>query len=159
MVYIIGSGPSEDSGDIIDTLEKDRDLFRKNGDQNGLYVTGLILGEIQRDPNKNTSNENVTKILSQLRKWTMKAIESTDDDWENPSKDYLIIQMIDTYIPPPVSDIEVESWLTSSYSDDMILQMGKGAYRIIGEAKKHFGGREINSNVIKSIIDGVLNGR
>lgn len=157
MVYIIGSGPIEDKGNIKDTLDKDRDLFRLNGDQNGLYVTGIIIGEIQRDPKKDYSDENITKILKVLRKMTMKAIASTPDDPDNPNKDHLIVQMIDTYIPPPVSDVEVEAWLTSSYSDDMLRQMGKGAYRVIGEAKKYFDGREINSDVIKNIIDGVLN--
>lgn len=157
MVYIIGSGPIENKGNIKETLDLDRELFRKNGDTNGLYVTGIILGEIQRDPKKNYSDENITKILTSLRKSTMKSISVTPDDPDNPNKDHLIIQMIDTYIPPPVSDVEVESWLTSSYSDDIIRGMGKGAYRIIGEAKKFFDGREINSDVIKNIIDGVLN--
>lgn len=157
MVYIIGSGPIDKKEGIKEILDNDRDLFRKNGDQNGLYVTGLLIGEIQRDPKKDYSDENITKILIGLRKTTMKLIEITPDDPDNPNRDHLIIQMIDTYIPPPVSDIDVYAWLTSNYSTDQIRSMGRGAFRIIGQAKKEFAGREFNSTVISDKINEILN--
>jgi uncharacterized protein YqeY len=147
MVYIIGSGPVEVIGDIIQTIQNDKNVFRKNRDNNALDRCRLILGEIQRDPNKDTSDENIIKILRQLRKQTLK----------HPEPDILLVQMIDTYIPPPVSDDEVKSWLYSAgYTQDVIRGMGKKAYSIIGEAKRHFNGRDFNVNVIKFIIDDVI---
>jgi len=147
MVYIIGSGPIEMIGNIIDSIEKDKEIFRNNRDQMALDSCRLILGEIQRDPNKDISDENVTKILISLRKMTLK----------NPKPDVLLLQMIDTYIPPPLSDQEVAEWFTSAYTAEFIKSQGKAAYRLIGEAKKYYGDKEFNSDIIKTIIDGILN--
>ena len=133
----------------------------------------MILGEVQRDPNKDTSDENVTQILRKLRKVTVKLQDtvkpqepnylagvSADELFadEDINLDFLIIQLIDTYIPPPVSDVEVLSWLGSSYSTDMIREMGKGAFRIIGEAKKYFGDRDFDTDCLKTAIEEALNG-
>lgn len=147
MVYIIGSNPIDLVGSIIDNIEKDKNVFRINRDNLALDSCRLILGEIQRDPNKDTSDENVTKILRNLRKQTLK----------HPTPDMLLIQMIDTYISPPVADEEVIDWIIMYVSNDEIREMGKRAYSIIGKAKAHFDGREINTDIIKEYIDGVLN--
>jgi len=148
MAYIIGSGPIEIIGDIIQSIQKDKDVFRKNRDTNALNRCRVILGEIQRDPNKDTSDENIIKILRRLRKQTMK----------HPKPDILLIELIDTYIPPPVSDDEIKGWLYSAgYSQDIIKEMGKKAYSIISEAKNHFDGRYFNVTIIKNMIDEVLN--
>ncbi len=148
MVYIIGeSCPVEVGGDIIGRINVDKKNFIMNGDKMGLSACRIILGEIQRDPNKNYTDENVTKILRGLRKMTLK----------NPVPDTLLIALIDTYIPGPVSDVELYAWMSSSgFADHKIKEMGKKAYSIIGMAKKFFGDREINSDGLKGHIDGVL---
>ena len=150
MVYIIGETVDlgRDGKSIIDNLKDDRRNFQLNGDKLGISACQVILGEIQRDPNKDYSDKNATAILRKLRTMTMK----------NPEPDFFIIELINTYIPPPVSDVEVKKWMESSgYTSDAIASMGRGAYRIIGEAKNHFEGRDINADVVKNIIDTVLN--
>lgn len=149
MVYIIGeSCPAEIGGDIMNRINYDKKNFLLNGDKMGLSSCRIIIGEIQRDPNKDYSNENVTKILRGLRKMTLK----------NPVPDNLLISLIDTYIPGPVADVELYAWVGSSgYSVDRIREMGKKAYSIIGMAKKFFGDREINSDGLKDYIDTSLN--
>lgn len=148
MVYIIGeSCPNIGDGDIMSRIEFDKKNFLLNGDKAGLSSCRLILGEIQRDPNKNYSDENVTKILRSLRKMTLK----------NPVPDTLLISLIDTYVPGPVSDAELFAWMSSSgFADHSVKEMGKKAYSIIGLAKKFFGDREINSDGLKKHIDGIL---
>lgn len=146
MAYIIGQSlPDTSSGLITDKIESDKINFLRNGDKVGLGSCKLILGEIQRDPNKNYSNENVTKILQILRKTTLK----------NPVIDGVLVNLIDTYIPSPVSDTEVKQWLNAmGFTTEKIKEMGKKAFSIIGMCKKHFNNREINTEMIKNIIDG-----
>ena len=147
MVYIIGEKPELMGMTIIDKLDEDKHLFLKNGDKNGISVCRVLIGEIQRDPDKDYSDDNVTKILRMVRKQTMK----------NPKIDYLMLQLIDTYIEPMVSDVEIEAWMTScGYDEEFIHYLGKKAYRLIGEAKKHFKDKDFNSDHIKNIIDEAI---
>lgn len=149
MVYIISQNDAALRNiDIMDTITTDKENFMLNGDKNGLSVLRVVLGEIQRDPDKDYSNENVVKILRALRKQTMK----------NPIADYLMIDLIDTYIGSMISNEEVEAWLDRcGYDNIFILNLGKKAYRIIGEAKKHFDGQDFSSDHLKNLIDEVLN--
>lgn len=151
MVYIIGQSDvdfSKNLGNIMATITTDKENFMLNGDKNGLSVLRVILGEIQRDPNKDYSNENVTKILRVLRKQTMKC----------PIVDHLMLNLIDTYVGNMVSNEEVEAWLDKcGYDEEFVHNLGKKAYRLIGEAKKHFDGQDFSSDHLKNLIDEVLN--
>jgi uncharacterized protein YqeY len=146
MVYIIDVGPVEKKEGIIHIIEEDRNNFMRSGDKLGLDKSRLILGEIQRDPNKDTSDKNVSKILKQIRKQSLK----------HPEPDMLLISLIDTYIDPPVSDDELLEWVDATIGKENIKKLGKKAFKIIGNAKKHFGEREINSNALKDYIDSIL---
>lgn len=147
MVYIIGSLPIEKKEGIINQIREDCKIFLKNGDSLGANKCRLLLGEIQRDPNKDDSDQNVTKILKKIRKQTLK------NKYENDS---ILVELIDTYIPTPISDKEVVEWVEMRFPDDVIKEMGKKrAFNIIGEAKRHFDG-DINVDCIKSKIMSVL---
>jgi len=147
MVYIIGSGPIDVKEGIFAEMEKDKLIFMRNGDKSALEKVRLLIGEVQRSANKDTSDTAVMTTLKQIRKQTMK----------HPEPDMLLISLIDTYIPPPVSDEElIEQVKLSGYSDDVIAGMGKKAYSIIGMAKKHFGDREINSQALKEYIAEII---
>lgn len=147
MVYIIGSVPIEKKEGIVNQIREDSRTFLKNGDTLGVKKCRLLLGEIQRDPNKDDSDKNVTKILKKIRKQTLK------NKYENDS---ILVELIDTYIPRPISDKEVIEWVEMRFSDDVIKEMGrKRAFSIIGEAKKHFEG-DINVDCIKEKIMAVL---
>ncbi len=136
MVYIIGTETTP-IDNILNAIKEDMHTFRGNGDFLGLNKCQLILGEIQRDPNKDYSNENVTEILKRLRKITL----------NSPEKDTLLVELIDTYIPPPVSDIEALAWLKDNYStDEMNLAL-------IGECKKFFGNRDVNAQPLREYIE------
>lgn len=132
----------EDDIDIFDTLNNDKKNFIANGDKNGLSACRVILGEIQRDPSKDYSNKNITKILRTLRSVTMK----------NPEVDFLLVELINTYIPAPISDADVELWLWDHYNIEEIQAMGKNAFKIIGETKRHFKDKDFNATIIKDII-------
>lgn len=149
MVYIIGEHDSDIDMDAIDIMGKinwDKVNFIKNGDKNGIGALRVILGEIQRDPNKDYSQENVIKILRSLRRTTLKS----------PVVDILMVSLIDTYIPPPVSDKEVIEWLAIHYSADDIKAMGKGAFKLIGEAKKYYKGLDFNAEILKDAINDII---
>ena len=150
MVYIIGQTDmdmGQTGKDIMSKIQTDKKNFMMNGDKNGIGALRVLLGEIQRDPDKDYSDENATKILRVIRKQTLK----------NPNPDHLILNLIDTYIEPMVSDIEVEAWMqTAGYTFGSIMRMGKSAYKIIGEAKKHFKGRDFSADHIKTFIEEVL---
>ena len=149
MVYIIGQGNDigHDGVNIMLKIQEDKKNFIMNGDKPGTSAIRVVLGEIQRDPDKDYSDENITKILRILRRQTLK----------NPEVDHLMLSLIDTYIEPMVSDVEVDAWMqTAGYTYSSIIKMGKSAFRIIGEAKKHFTGRDFNSDHIKNIIEEVL---
>ncbi len=146
MVYIIGEAV-HDLDDIIGRIREDKTNFLKNGDKAGSSVASVILGEVQRDPKKDYSDENITKILRGLRKMTLKS----------PEVDHLLIALVDTYIPPPVSDGDAMNWLfLNGYDKDTIKAMGKRAYSIMGMMKKAFDGREFNTSAIKDLIDEAI---
>lgn len=147
-VYIIGEVVPDQGKDIYQKVMHDVTTFRKSGDTLGLGKAQLVLGEIQRDPKKDYSDENILKLLKVLRKNTLKAQDN----------DTFLIQLIDTYIPPPVSDEEVKNWFTDHYDKDDVQAMGKKSMSIIGIAKKYFGDRDINSESLKSLILESING-
>jgi uncharacterized protein YqeY len=118
----------------------------RSGDKLGLEKARLLLGEIQRDPNKDVSDANVTNILKRVRRQSLK----------HPEPDMFLISLIDTYIEPPVSDDELIEWVKETIGDDAIRELAKDnvnkAFSVIGTAKKHFGDREINTNALKEYI-------
>ena len=143
MAYIIASGPTNDTKNIYEKIRSDMTSFIKNGDNMGRDACRLLIGEIQRDANKDTSDENIIKVLKQIRKQTLK----------NPQPDNFLLELIDTYLPQAVSDHEMLSYLIESgYTNDMIASMGKSAYKIIGDVKKFYGDREINVQALKNHI-------
>ena len=143
MVYIIGeNNPIVSSGTIMDRINGDKTVFFKNGDTAGLTACKIILGEIQRDPNKDYSDDNVIKILQSLRKMTLK----------NPYPDYIIIGLVDLYLPGAISDIDVVNRIKSKYTPEDIKSMGNKSMSIIGEMKKFFHPNQINVDCIKEYI-------
>ena len=149
MYILSGDGFDTDSRKtIMDKLNEDKRNFILNGDKLGTSSCRLLIGEIQRDPKKDDSDDNIEKILRNVRSMTMK----------NPIVDHFLIELINTYIPPHISDNEIKLWMENqNYNDETIAVMGKSAYRIIGEAQRHFIDRDINSDYIKNIIEGVIN--
>ena len=136
---------SEES-QIFESIKKDKDMFLRNRDMIALRTVRIIIGEIQRDPNKDYSDKNVTIILKKLRKMSLK----------NLVKDSLLIDMIDQYAFSVVSDIDVIEWIRSEFSYDAIVKAGVKKYFIIGIAKKHFVGEDINCIVVRDFLDDVV---
>jgi len=134
------------SNEIFKRIEVDRLSFQKNKDILALGTCKVILGEIHRDPDKDRSDTNVILILKSLRKMTLKS----------PISDPLLIDMVDSYIPAPVSDMTVIKWVKSMYSYQDIVSMGSKAYSIIGQTKRHYGDIDINSSCVKKLIDDTL---
>jgi len=132
---------------LYDQIKEDLNIFRKNRDQKSLDALRVVLGELQRNPNKDYSDESVMKQIKSIRKITLK----------NSKPDYLIVSIIDHYIPEPVATQEIRDWLSSNgYDKDKILSLPK-PFILIGIVKKSFDGREVDGNVIKDVIEEILN--
>ena len=133
-------------GQFFKRIKDDKKVFSKNRDMIALGSIRVIIGEIQRDPDKDYSDENITKILKKLRKMTLK----------NPIKDPLLISMIDTYIPLFVSDVTVIKWIKSNFSYERIKKAGAKKYFIIGITKKNFSPEDINCVVVRDFLEKVI---
>jgi hypothetical protein len=131
---------------IYNEIKKDLTSFVKNGDTKLRDLCKVILGEVQRDPKKDYTDKNIIRILKTLRKITLK----------NTNPDPLMISMIETYLPGIVSDIECIQYVKGNYTYSDIIKLDKKAFSIIGNTKKHFAPKEINSVVIKKFITEVL---
>jgi len=142
MVYIVGEDNFTPKENIYQCIIHDKNVFLRNHDVNALECIRVILGEIQRTPDKDYSDENVTKILKSLRKMCLKS----------PIKDELLVHIIDTYLPSLVDDKTMLKYVYDNYTVDEIKAMGNSAFRIIGETKKHFAPREINVDLLKEEI-------
>jgi uncharacterized protein YqeY len=133
---------------IYDEIKSDIKTFMNNRDQKSLSSLRVILGELQRNPDKDYSDKSVLKQLKTLRKVTLKS----------PDPDYLIVSLIDTYIPEPVTTPEIKEWLkVNGYDKDSISKL-KNPMMLIGIINKSFTDRDVDGKVVKNLITDIMNG-
>jgi uncharacterized protein YqeY len=133
---------------IYDEIKSDIKTFMNNRDQKSLSSLRVILGELQRNPDKDYSDKSVLKQLKTLRKITLKS----------PDPDYLIVSLIDTYIPEPVTTPEIKEWLkVNGYNKDSISKL-KNPMMLIGIINKSFTDRDVDGKVVKNLITDIMNG-
>lgn len=133
---------------IYNQIKYDLKVFRANRDSALLNGVRFIMGEVQRDPDKDYSDKSIQTKLKAVRKGLLKA----------PTVDHVVVDLIDTYIPMPVSSIEVVHWLEVRGYDAEKLNNLPNPYVIIGQLKPVFGGRDIDGSMVKTIIDKIING-
>lgn len=134
--------------ELYKRIRDDFDVFRKNRDIPSLGAVRFIIGEIQRDPNKDYSNSNVKKMLKSIRKNMTKS----------PEPDHLVMSLVDTYVGHPVASGEVIDWLRDNGYDKETVMSQSNPFAIIGILKKAFGDRELDGNMVKDILAKIISG-
>lgn len=140
------------SKEVVETLyNKIRDDLksaRKLKDRLLSDAIRFVMGEIQRDPDKDYSNTNVKGIIKAVRKNLSKS----------PKPDHIVIKLIDSYVGKPVASGEVIEWLVdNNYTPDLIKNQ-KNPFAIIGILKKEFSDRELDGNMVKGILADMIEG-
>ena len=98
----------------------------------------VLMGEIQRQPNKNISEQDIIKIIKKL--YTA-AIES-------PVKDNNWIELLKSYLPIKVSSEEILNFINSI---DLSLYQGKDRIKLMKVIMTHFG-NTVDGSEVKRIL-------
>lgn len=138
------------TGTLYKRMRKDLDIFRQNKDLSSLSAVRFVIGEIQRDPNKDYSNKKVKNTINVIRKNMTKS----------PEPDHLVISLINTYIGTPVASGEVIEWLEGNGYNAETIQAQKNPSIIIGIIKKSraFGERDIDGKMVNGILADIISG-
>jgi uncharacterized protein YqeY len=131
---------------IYDDIKRDIANARKSGDKTLLNTLRFILGEVQRDPDKDYKDDNLIKLLSSIVKRGDKARKQGIAMPDQSRIDRLCRQ----YLPDQATEQDIESFLgTIDFSK---LKNPKIA---LGMAKKHFTSQ--HKTVDMSIVQSILN--
>jgi len=132
---------------IYDQIKEDLIIFRKNRDNKSLDSLRIVLGELQRNPNKDYSDKSVLAQLKTIRKVTLKTTKP----------DYLIVSIVENYLPDPVTKPEIREWLKNNGYNKETISMLKNPMSLIGIIKGTFHDRDIDGNMMKSLINDIIN--
>lgn len=131
---------------LYEEIKKDLNIFRMNRDELSTNMARVLLGEIQRDPKKDYSDENIIKIMRSIRKIQAK----------QKQPDYALISLIETYLPLPLSSVEIIKWLDDNGYDKAEILKLKNPMQLIGMITKAFSDREVYGDLVKDILDNIL---
>lgn len=102
----------------------------------------VIIGEMQRQPTKILSDDQVIAILKKLVKYEEERISKTNE------KLSIYLEILQSYLPKQISKEEVETWINSNIDFSSL----KNKNQAIGIVCKHFGSA-VDGSIVKSIIN------
>lgn len=115
-------------------IQKQRDVFVENIDKELLSNLKFLNGEIQRQPKKILSDDEIITIFKKLKKTFMVEEE----------KNKKLINLITEYIPQQLSAAEIKKWIL----DNIDLDNLKNKNQIIGIVMKEFQNKVESTDVI-----------
>ena len=86
---------------LQEKIQNDLRKAIKNKDKIGTNNLKVIIGELQRQPKKDLTDEEVIKVIKKLNK-----LES-----ENPDPDIIYAQTLEYYLPEQMTEESVKEWI------------------------------------------------
>ena len=105
----------------------------------------LLLGEIQRSPNKLEHDVDIIAIMKSLKKVSETMFEHT---FEPRLLDF--IDVLKDYLPKPISESEIENWMRTNIDFGAL----KNIKQAIGITTKHFGG--VDGKIVNDILNKII---
>lgn len=102
----------------------------------------VIIGELQRQPTKILSDDQVIDIIKKLKKYEEERLEKL---YEN--KDSLYLETLKKYLPVQVSEEEIRNWINQNIDFKSL----KKPEMAIGIVCKYFG-KSVDGNLVKDIV-------
>lgn len=126
-------------------IKQDLIIARKNGNKTRLANLSVILGEIQRSPKKDLSDEEVIKIIRRLYKLEKERLSRIDLTDKN--RDITYIETLKNYLPQEASEHQIKSWII----ENIDFQKYKNKMQAMKPIMKHFGSK-VDGNKVKQIL-------
>ncbi len=126
--------------DIQDELKKSmkaRDTARTG-------AVRILIGEFQRQPEKELSDEKVVGIIKKLIKSERELLAVSGDS----SSDY--ISILEGYLPKQASEEEIRRWI----EDNIDFSTFKNKMQAMRPIMAHFGS-SVDGNIVKNILNSV----
>ena len=102
----------------------------------------VIIGELQRQPTKVLSDDQVVSILKKLKKYEDERLSKYTKVETTP-----YLETLKKYLPTQVSREEILDWIHNSAEFDAAKNMNQA----IGLVCKHFG-KSVDGNLVKEIV-------
>ena len=115
----------------------------KAGEKNKVNLLKTLISDIQRNPQKNYSDQEVIKVIKQ----TVKRLEEAKKHLSNAKEE---IEILKSYLPEEVGEAEILAYLKTI--DFSKLKSPKMA---IGIAKRHFEqlGKSVDAKLISKLVE------
>jgi uncharacterized protein YqeY len=128
---------------MIEKLKQLKNEARKNGDAVLLRNTTLVIGELDRQIEKDLDNEQIMKIIKKLRKSEAESLGFQDKETSS------LLQFLDSYLPKQVTPEEISAWMEENVDFDSL----RNKMQAVGIIMKHFG-QDADGKMVK---DAILN--
>lgn len=120
---------------ILNDLKQEKDKELKQ-------ALKVIIGELQRQPTKILSDEQVVAILKKLKKYEEERLSKYTNAETTP-----YLELLKKYLPAQVSEEEIKTWIDSNID----LTTLKNRSQAVGLVCKHFG-KSVDGNLVKKVI-------
>ena len=124
---------------LYDKIKEMMKVSMKAKDKETLGAVRIIKAEIDRDPNKDYSDENVIAIMNRLNKMTEK----------HPTPDKVLLGVINGLLPT-VSEDEIKHFVKAIDFSKL-----KNKMQAMGIVKNHFKGKMVDSKMLQELIKGM----
>ncbi len=125
-----------------DTIKSDMIEAYKNGYRHTASTLKVLLGDIQRDPNKDFSDEKVMSVIKRNIKLAKESLRFGNEDARRE------IELLEKYLPQPVSRDELKEFL-----DTVDFSKLKSKMQAIGLAVKYFAPKPVDADDVKELLD------
>lgn len=123
---------------MIDSIKKKLITARKEKNKNEIEAYSLLIGEIQRSPDKDYSDKNVISILRKVLKLSKE------------SKNEYLIFIIEDLLPSQVSESDIKSFV-----EKIDFSKFKNPKQSFGLIKKNFDGN-VDMAMVSKIVEDFL---
>ncbi len=135
---------------LFERIKKDM-LKALKEDKEKASLLKTILGEIQRDPNKDYSDQKVVKIIQKYLKSLEENLKLGAISREVYEKEKAILS---SYLPKMVSEEEIKAFLAK-----LDFSRFKNKMQAVGEVIRHFGAERVDGKRVQEIVKHYEPGR
>lgn len=131
------------SNDLYKEIKEDMVFARKNKVDYVKSILGVLISDIQRDPNKDYSNEKIIALISK----TVKVLYDNHDKY-NSTDDLKSAEFLErAYLPTQISESEIVDFLGTIDFSKL-----KNKMQAIGMVTKNFPKGSVDGKIVKDIV-------
>lgn len=127
---------------LSEQLKKDLMDYKRTKDFNKSALVSVIIGEVQRLPNKSVGDADIIKIIKKLHKGATQ-LPSVESEW---------VSMLEKYIPPEITEDIIKDYIVNNV--DMSQYEGNKRMKLIGVIMKHFEGKA-DGNIVRHTLENL----